>query len=76
MLQSMRRVNVHLDTELDAELAAEAARRGQSKASLLREAARAFLDRSPQGGSWDEFTGAITDAAADDRHHDEIIYGS
>ncbi|MGH9000648.1 MAG: ribbon-helix-helix protein, CopG family [Acidimicrobiia bacterium] len=35
---------MHLNEDLDAELAAEAARSGESKASLLRHAARALLD--------------------------------
>lgn len=73
----VKRVNVHLDEELDAELAREAARTGESKASLLRRAARAFLDRQAAGtqdSAWAEFTGAVTDAEPDERHHDDVIY--
>lgn len=74
----MRRVNVHLEEDLDSELAAEAARSGESKASLLRRAARALLDeRAAQRseGSWAEFTGAVVAPESDDRPDDEVIYG-
>lgn len=73
----MQRVNIHLDEDLNRALAREAARVGMSKAALLRKAARALLDRHPQpsGDPWAAFTGAIPDAAPDDRHHDEIVYG-
>lgn len=72
----MKRVNVHLDEELDAELAREAARTGESKAALLRRAARILLDQRRVDGAdgWAAFTGAVTDAAPDDRHHDAVIY--
>jgi Arc/MetJ family transcription regulator len=79
----VRRVNIHLDEELDAELAAEAARLGESKAEVLRRAAREWLDRrtaatDDPGGPvdpWDAFTGAVTGPPLDDRSDDEIIYG-
>lgn len=75
----MKRVNVHLDEQLDAELAREARRTGESKAALLRTAARALLDRRAQADDegcdgWAEFTGAVTDALPEARHHDDVIY--
>ncbi|MGQ0624441.1 MAG: ribbon-helix-helix protein, CopG family [Sporichthyaceae bacterium] len=70
----MKRINVHLDEELDAELARESARTGESKAALLRQAARTFLDTRRPGAEWDDFTGAVIDARPDDRHHDDVIY--
>ncbi|MDQ1488288.1 MAG: Ribbon-helix-helix protein copG family [Actinomycetota bacterium] len=80
--QLVRRINIHLDEELDAELAAEAARLGESKAELLRRAARDWLDRRaaasvvPAGSvdPWEAFTGAVTGPPLDDRSDDEIIY--
>lgn len=68
---------MHLDQELDAELARAARQCGESKASLLRRAARAFLDAQHEEsvGGWDSFTGAVTDAPVDNRSHDEVIYG-
>lgn len=73
----MRRVNVHFDEQLDDDLAATAARGGESKASLIRRAARAYLDGNagPPGTGWEGFTGAVTDAHPDDRPADEVIYG-
>lgn len=73
----MRRVNVHLDEGLDDELRAEAARVGESKAALLRKAARALLDRraAERGGEgWVGFTGAVGGVEHDDRHDDDVIY--
>jgi Arc/MetJ family transcription regulator len=75
--QPVRRINIHLDDELDAELAAEAARTGESKASLIRRAARAWLDRRLEEApdeAWASFTGAITTASRDDRPDDDVIY--
>lgn len=74
----VRRINIHLDEELDAELAAEAARLGESKAELLRRAAREWLDRrtGDPGDAWAAFTGAVTGPPyEDDRADDEVIYG-
>lgn len=74
----MRRVNVHLDEALDLELAAEAARTGESKASLIRRGARALLAQrasSRDGDPWSSFTGAVTVGTPDDRPDDDVIYG-
>jgi predicted transcriptional regulator len=74
----VRRINIHLDEELDAELAAEAARLGQSKAELLRRAAREWLDRRAAvepADAWAAFTGAGTAVVPDYRHLDDLIYG-
>jgi Arc/MetJ family transcription regulator len=73
----VRRINIHVDEELDAELAAEAARTGESKAALMRRAARAWLARraAPDPDeAWSAFTGAVTGTRPDDRHDDEVIY--
>ncbi|MDN5861440.1 MAG: ribbon-helix-helix domain-containing protein [Pseudonocardia sp.] len=72
----MIRVNVHLDEQLNAALAREAARTGESKAALLRRAARILLDQRAAEAvdGWAAFTGAIDDAPTDDRHHDDVIY--
>ena len=74
----VRRINVHLDEELDAELAAEAARLGESKAELIRRAAREWLDRNARvnaDDAWAAFTGSAVDVHPDGRSYDEVIYG-
>lgn len=75
-LARMRRVNVHLEEELDDALAAEAARAGESKAALLRRAARELLAAraAHHDDPWAAFTGAVTHVSPDDRHHDEVLY--
>lgn len=74
----VRRINIHLDEELDAELAAEAARLGKSKAELLRQAAREWLDRRTElepEDPWAAFTGAGTAVLPAYGHLDDLIYG-
>jgi len=74
----VRRINVHLDEELDAELAAEAARLGWSKAELIRQAAREWLDRragATPDDAWAAITGTGTADLPDYRHLDDLIYG-
>lgn len=73
----VRRINIHVDEELNARLAAEAARTGESKAAVLRRAARAWLDRrstADRDEAWSTFTGAVTGTASDGPHDDEVIY--
>ena len=74
----MRRINIHLDEGLDGELAAAAARLGESKAELIRRAAREWLDRnagSPSDDPWAAFTGSGTANLPEHSHLDELIYG-
>jgi hypothetical protein len=74
----VRRINIHLDDELDAELAAEAVRLGESKAELIRRAAREWLDRNarvPGEDPWQAFTGSGTASLPEYGHLDELIYG-
>jgi hypothetical protein len=74
----VRRINIHLGEELDAELAAEAARLGVSKAEVVRQAAREWLDRravEEPGDAWAAFTGGGTAELPAYRHLDDLIYG-
>ena len=74
----MRRVNIHLDDQLDAELAAAAVRLGESKAELIRRAAREWLNRNaaiPSDDAWEAFTGSGTANVPEYSHLDELIYG-
>jgi hypothetical protein len=74
----VRRINIHLDDELDAELAAEAVRLGESKAELIRRAAREWLDRNrgvTTEDGWEAFTGSGRANLPEYQHLDELIYG-
>jgi len=71
----MRRIQIHIDEELDAAVANEAARAGVSKAALIRS----FIARElgpaapPSEDPWDEITGWLDDDPVDDI--DDVIYG-
>jgi len=69
----MRRVNIHLEEEVDRELAAEAARRGVSKAALIRE----YVRRGIQTTTIDPIDAVIgvgEGEPVDDI--DQVLYGS
>ncbi len=71
----MRRVQIHLDESLDDAAAKEAARRGISKAALIRQAlaAEVTTDRSAGGDPWEAMIGWLDNEPIDDI--DEAIYG-
>ena len=73
----MKRVQIHLEEELDRSAAAEAARRGISKAALIRLTLARELAASPlrptgQAG-WADMTGWLDVEPVDDI--DEVVYG-
>jgi hypothetical protein len=71
----MRRIQIHIDEELDAAVAAEAARRGISKAALIRSCvARELGAVAPQSEDpWDAMIGWLDDDPVDDI--DDVLYG-
>ena len=71
----MRRVQIHLDEELDRAAAAEAARRGVSKAALIRASLAKELDASSPDpdAAWAAMTGWLQDGGVDDI--DAVVYG-
>ena len=71
----MKRVQIHLDEALDRAAATEAARRGISKAALIRASLAKELDiRSPDpGAAWAALTGWLADGKVD--HLDDVVYG-
>jgi hypothetical protein len=71
----MRRIQIHIDETLDAAVKAEAARRGVSKAALIRSCiAREVGAVAPAPDDpWDAMTGWLDDDPVDDL--DDVIYG-
>ncbi len=71
----VRRIQIHIDEALDAAAAAEAARRGISKAALIRASiAREVRPAAPPPDDpWDAMTGWLDDDPVDDI--DAVIYG-
>jgi hypothetical protein len=71
----VRRIQIHLDEVLDDALEAEAARRGVSKAALIREGMTRQLGPvvSEPEDPWQAIAGWLDDDPVDDI--DEVIYG-
>ncbi len=64
----MKRVQIHLEDELDRAAAAEAARRGVSKAALIRASLAKELggSSSDPDTAWAAMTGWLEDGGVDD----------
>ncbi len=75
-MAGMRRVQIHLEESLDDAAAKEAARRGISKAALIRRALAAEVTADPSaagGDPWEAMIGWLDDEPVDDI--DEAVYG-
>jgi hypothetical protein len=74
-MAAMRRIQIHIDEELDEAVATEAARKGISKAALIRSLiAREVRPAAPPSDDpWNEITGWLDDDPVDDI--DDVIYG-
>jgi hypothetical protein len=70
----MKRIQIHIDEALDDAAEAEAARRGQSKAALIREALANELSLQAQSADdpWAAMTGWLDDGPVKDL--DALIY--
>jgi hypothetical protein len=70
----MRRVQIHLDEDLDDAAEREAARRGISKAALIRVSLTRELGavEAPEGDPWHAMTGWLNDGPVEDL--DAAIY--
>ena len=70
----MRRIQIHIDEDLDDAAEAEAARRGLSKAALIRAslAREVAVDRRPHVDPWHALTGWLDDGPVEDL--DAIVY--
>ncbi len=75
MIVVMRRIQIHIDEALDKAVAEEAARRGISKAALIRAsiAREVGAGASPPGDPWAAMVGWLDDDPVDDI--DEVLYG-
>jgi hypothetical protein len=70
----MKRIQIHIEEALDNAAEAEAARRGQSKAALIREALANELsfEAKPADDPWAAITGWLDDGAV--RDLDAVVY--
>jgi hypothetical protein len=70
----MRRIQIHIDEALDDAAEAEAARRGLSKAALIRAslARELAVDGRADADPWEELTGWLDDGPVEDL--DAIVY--
>lgn len=73
----MRRVQIHLEEDVDRAAAAEAARRGISKAALIREGLDKELETRPEGldPAWSAMIGWISDDQRPTESIDDTLYG-
>lgn len=74
-MATMRRIQIHIDEELDEAVATQAAREGVSKAALIRSfiAREVQFPTPPSEDPWDAITGWLDDDPVDDI--DDVIYG-
>ena len=71
----MRRINIVIDAELDDRLEREAAVRGQSKSSLVRECVDRGLPHEPFDNGLRGMPVFDAGEPDDSINHDEVIYG-
>ena len=72
----MKRLQIYVEERVDDELARESARRGISKAAIVREAIARELDGLPPADvqdRWGGLIGLFSDGGVDDI--DEFLYG-
>lgn len=72
---SVRRVQIYLEEAVDDALAVEAARRGTSKAALIRECLQGRVEPVAADAESDELVGWIEQELPDAGTIDEIVYG-
>lgn len=74
-MAAMRRIQIHIEEELDEAVAQRAAREGTSKAALIRSLiAREVQPAAPSSRDpWEAITGWLDDDPVDDI--DDVIYG-
>jgi hypothetical protein len=72
----VKRLQIHIEEELDDTLAVEAARRRTSKAALIRQAvAERYAPASAEGSSLLALAGMLEGAPDDSVTVDDVVYG-
>lgn len=69
--ESVKRLQIYIDAEMDEELARRALQRGTSKAALIREAVRRDNPATVSGDAFDDWAGGIDEAPGD---IDALVY--
>lgn len=69
----VRRIQIHIEEDLDQAATAEAARRGMSKAALIRECVARSLSPRPREDAWDALIGWLDDEPVEEI--DDVLYG-
>jgi hypothetical protein len=70
----VKRLQIYIEESVDGRLEVEAARRGSSKAAIVREAVGAYLGEAPEGDDpLDGLVGSVDAGPVDDL--DEVICG-
>ena len=78
----MKTISITIDEDLDAQVTAEAARRGTSKSEIIRRAVRDVLPKTDQptqrtGNLLVDLAGTgDPDLDLEGVHHNEILYGT
>lgn len=68
----MKRLQIMIEEELDAELARRAREEGRSKASIIRAVVRERFERRPLED--EPMTKLIGSGAFEPAHHDDVVY--
>lgn len=76
MVRRMKRLQIHIEEELDDALAIAAAQQGTSKAALIREAvAERYASAADGTEALLRMSGMFTGSRDDSKSIDEIVYG-
>ena len=75
ILLCMRRIQLHIDEELDEGLAAQARKRGMSKAALIREYLRQHVRPDQAEDPSTRLIGAYEGTPDESASIDDVVYG-
>lgn len=76
MLHLMKRLQIHIEEDLDDALAVEATRQKTSKAALIRQAVAArYASASVQRNDLTALSGIIDGRSDDSASVDDVVYG-